>query len=91
MYAIRSYYDSIYLHLHEVTKKYSRGSSANNHLIGEAGGVFIATSYFPQLTNAVKWRNESLDILCREIERQTFEDGCNKELALEYQFRNNFV
>jgi len=79
-------FHSLYLHLHEVTRKYSRGSSANNHLIGEAGGVFIATSYFPQLSNAAKWQNESFDILCREIELQTFEDGCNKELALEYQF-----
>jgi len=77
---------SIYLHLHQVTRKYSQGSSANNHLIGEAGGVFIACSYFPQLTNAAKWQNESFAILCREIELQTFMDGCNKELALEYQF-----
>ncbi len=77
---------SIYLHLREVTRKYSQGSSANNHLIGEAGGVFIATSYFPQLTNAAKWQNESFAILCREIERQSFADGGNKELALEYQF-----
>jgi len=77
---------SIYLHLSEITRKYSRGSSANNHLIGEASGVFIASCYFPQLTNAEKWQNESFEILCREIESQTFGDGCNKELALEYQF-----
>ena len=79
-------FHSIYLHLREVTRKYSQGSSANNHLIGEAGGVFIATSYFPQLNNAKKWQNESFKILCREITLQTFEDGSNKELALEYQF-----
>lgn len=77
---------SIYLHLREVTRKYSEGSSANNHLIGEAGGVFITTSYFPQLANAAKWQDESYEILCREITLQTFEDGSNKELALEYQF-----
>jgi hypothetical protein len=77
---------SIYLHLREVTRRYSQGSSANNHLIGEAGGIFIATSYFPQLTNATKWQNESFAILCREIKLQTFTDGNNKELALEYQF-----
>lgn len=77
---------SIFLHLREVTRKYSRGSSANNHLIGEAGGVFIATSYFPRLTGAAGWRNESHAILCREIELQTCQDGVNKELALEYQF-----
>lgn len=75
-----------YLHLIDITRKYSTGSSANNHLIGEAGGVFIATSYFPQLKNAAKWQNESFEILCREIELQTFTDGANKELALEYQY-----
>lgn len=79
-------FHSIYLHLHEVTRKYSRGSSANNHLIGEAAGVFITTSYFPDLTNASRWQAESFDILCREIERQTSADGSNKELAFEYQF-----
>ena len=77
---------SIYLHLWDVSRKYSHGSSANNHLIGEAGGVFIATSYFPQMANAAKWHSESFEILCREIDQQTFVDGCNKELALEYQF-----
>lgn len=77
---------SIYLHLWDVTRKYSQGSSANNHLIGESGGVFIATSYFPQMANAAKWQNESFEILCREVDLQTFDDGCNKELALEYQF-----
>ena len=79
-------FHSIYLHLHEVTSKYSQGSSANNHLVGEAGGVFITTSYFPQLTNAARWQAESFEILCREIELQTFADGSNKEMALEYQF-----
>ena len=77
---------SIYLHLWDVTRKYSKGSSANNHLIGEAGGVFIATSYFPEMANATRWQKESYEILCREIDQQTFDDGCNKELALEYQF-----
>ncbi|WP_159441337.1 heparinase II/III family protein [Desulfopila aestuarii] len=77
---------SVYLHLHDVTRKYSKGSSANNHLIGEAAGVFIATSYFSQLKNVKEWQKQSYEILCREIELQTFADGCNKELALEYQF-----
>jgi hypothetical protein len=77
---------SIYLHLWDITRKYSRWSSANNHLIGEAGGVFITASYFPQLVNAAQWQAESFAILCREIELQTFADGGNKELALEYQF-----
>ncbi len=76
---------SVYLHLWDVTRKYSRGSSANNHLIGEAAGVFIAASYFPFFRESERWRGESRAILEREIEFQTFPDGCNREQALGYQ------
>jgi hypothetical protein len=77
--------ECVYLHLWEITRKYSRGSSTNNHLIGEATGVFIATSYFEQLNNASAWQQESLEILCREILEQTRPDGGNCEQALGYQ------
>jgi hypothetical protein len=75
---------SVYLHLWEITQKYSYGSSANNHLIGEAAGVFIATSYFQSLRNAEKWRNDSYKILEREIICQTYPDGCSREQAMGY-------
>jgi hypothetical protein len=76
--------NSVYLHLWEITRKYSRGSSANNHLIGEAAGVFIATSYFRDLKNAARWRERSREILCQEILRQTHPDGGTREQALGY-------
>lgn len=76
---------SVYLHLWEITRKYSRGSSANNHLIGEAAGVFIATSYFNGLPDSFGWRKESRNILSREIIAQTYPDGCTREQALGYQ------
>jgi len=76
--------NSVYLHLWEITRKYSRGSSANNHLIGEAAGVFIATSCFSNLTNAARWRERSREILCQEILRQTHPDGGTREQALGY-------
>lgn len=75
---------SVYLHLWEITRKYSFGSSANNHLIGEAAGVFIATSYFQGLQSAEKWRDESYGILEREIIAQTYPDGCTREQAFGY-------
>lgn len=75
---------SIYLHLWDVTRKFSKGSSANNHLIGEAAGVFIAACYFPELNNSSPWLEESRRILEQEIREQTFADGCNKEQALSY-------
>ena len=77
---------AVYLHLWEVTRKYSQGSSANNHLIGEAAGVFIACCYFPNLPDAERWRQQSYEILCHESLIQTFDDGGNKELALGYHF-----
>jgi hypothetical protein len=77
--------ECVYLHLWEITRKYSRGSSTNNHLIGEAAGVFIASSYFGQLNNATHWQQESLEILSREIIRQTWPDGGGSEQALGYQ------
>lgn len=75
---------SVYRHLWEISRKYSRYSSANNHLIGEAAGVFIAASYFAGLQDAPRWRRESREILMREIAAQTFTDGGNREQAFGY-------
>ena len=75
---------SIRLHLWEISRKYSRTSSANNHRIGEAAGVAVAATYFSSLPGARRWREESRRILCEEIHAQTYEDGCNREQALGY-------
>ena len=77
--------NSVELHLWEITRKYSRGSSANNHRIGEAAGVFIGASYFQGLKNSRSWAAEARDILCAEIEAQTYPDGGSREQALGYQ------
>lgn len=73
-----------YLHLWEVSRKFSRGSSANNHLVGEAAGVFIASSYFSNLKNVATWRDESQKILIDEILEQTYPDGGTREQAMGY-------
>jgi len=83
---MKKFLHSVYLHMWDVTKKFSQGSSANNHLVGEAVGVFIASSYFSQFPNAGKWRQESCKILDRELISQSFEDGCTREHALGYQY-----
>jgi len=75
---------SAYRHLWDITRKYSRFSSANNHLIGEAAGVFIGSSYFHALRGASRWRAQSREILHREISTQTYADGGNREQALGY-------
>ncbi|MCX5671539.1 MAG: alginate lyase family protein [Planctomycetota bacterium] len=76
--------NSAYLHLWEISRKYSRGSSVNNHLVGEAAGVYIGSTYFYNLKHAARWRARSREILCEEILRQTYPDGCTREQALGY-------
>ena len=78
--------NSVYMHLWEISRQYSRYSSAGNHLIGEAAGVFIATSYLPYLRNARRWNALSQEILSEEITRQTYPDGGGREQALGYHF-----
>jgi len=77
---------AVYLHCWENARKFSRGSSANNHLVGEAAGVFIACTYFRELTGTDTWINESRSIMLKEIHAQTYDDGCTREQALGYEF-----
>ncbi len=74
----------VYRHLWDISRKYSRYSSANNHLIGEAAGVFIGSSYFSNLRGVDSWAEQSRQILLQEIVRQTHEDGGHAELAMGY-------
>ncbi len=69
----------------EIDRKYSRGSSSNNHLIGEAAGVYVAASYFPFLQDAEAYRLRSRERLCREILQQTWPDGGSREQATGYE------
>jgi hypothetical protein len=75
---------ALYQHCWDITRKFSAGSSANNHLIGEAAGVFVVSSYFSSMPNAGQWCDESAGILEREIIAQTFSDGCTREHAFGY-------
>lgn len=71
-------------HVYDITRKYSRGSSANNHRIGEACGVFVACSCLPQLTDARNRAAVSARILEEEMLAQNFADGGNREQAFGY-------
>ncbi|MFT6984888.1 MAG: hypothetical protein ACJAT7_000689 [Psychromonas sp.] len=77
---------SVYLHCRDVSGKFSQGSSANNHLVGEAAGVYIAASYFSMLKDAPIWQQKSKAVLETEIQAQTFADGCTREHGFSYQF-----
>jgi len=76
--------EAVNLHLWEISRKYSRGSSANNHLIGEAAGVFVASGYFASLSRAAGCRAESRRILCDQVRRQFHADGGSAEQAIGY-------
>jgi len=68
----------------------SKFSSANNHLVSEYAGLFIATSLwnFPE---SKKWNLYSKLGLEKEIQRQHTKSGINKEEAAEYiQFITDF-
>lgn len=71
--------NSVSQHIWEINRTYHKGPSANCNLIGEATGVFVASSYFNNLTYASRWRKKSLDVLNREIMAQTFADGGCRE------------
>jgi hypothetical protein len=77
--------ESAHQHSWEIARRYSSGSSANNHLIGEAAGVFVATAYLPGLDPGRRLHDESREILASEIVRQTHGDGGGREQAISYQ------
>jgi hypothetical protein len=63
----------------------SRGSSANNHVIAEAAGQLVASCAFPWFTDSERWRRKSARLLERELARNTFPSGIDRELASGYQ------
>jgi hypothetical protein len=79
------FFDQLYHHQRWLSSFPSRGSSANNHVIAEAAGQFVAACAFPCFKKSARWRARSADILRREITTQTFPSGLNRELATDYQ------
>jgi hypothetical protein len=63
----------------------SRGSSANNHVIAEAAGQFVACRTFPWFPESERWWRNSARLLERELLRNTFPSGIGRELASDYQ------
>ncbi|MGH8290952.1 MAG: alginate lyase family protein, partial [Steroidobacteraceae bacterium] len=76
--------ESIYRHCHFIAGHFSRHSSANNHLLGEATGLFIAALTWPLWPESRRWENQARAELAREALLQNFEDGVNREQAIWY-------
>ena len=77
--------NSIYQHCHSINLYWSRYSSANNHLIGEAAGLYIASVTWPFWQECGQWKEVSYCILLEEALTQNTEDGVNREQAVSYQ------
>jgi len=76
--------ESIYRHCHFIQRHWSRHSSANNHLLGEATGLFVGAVTWPLWRESGEWLREARAELEREGLTQTFSDGVNKEQAIWY-------
>ncbi len=77
--------EMIMSHSAYVVENYASYSSANNHLVGEAAGIFVAGVCFGDIENMKVYCEEAQRILAREIALQHYEDGVNKEQAVHYQ------
>jgi hypothetical protein len=81
----------IYLHCQYSYRNPSRYSSANNHLISEYAGLFVASSVW-RFKEARKWNKYSKKGLEEEIIKQHSDGGVNREEAAEYiQFITDFL
>lgn len=74
----------VFAHQHVLASLPSHGSSANNHLIAEAAGLFVAACAAPFFRQSETWIERSASLLEREAVLQTFPSGINREMATEY-------
>lgn len=77
-------WQTIYWHQWMISQYYSHGSSANNHLVGEMAGLFIAAAVWPVFSESASWQSLARRILEREVAKQTFPSGLNREQAFSY-------
>ena len=75
---------SIYQHMRFASDNYSLYSSADNHLIGEAAGVYVAAHTWDRWPETRRLRAHAKAILARETLLQFSADGVNREQALCY-------
>ncbi|MDY6947998.1 MAG: alginate lyase family protein, partial [Pseudomonadota bacterium] len=75
---------SVYQHCQFIAGHFSRYSSANNHLLGELMGLFIASLTWPLWKRSHRWKRTAQRGLEREVVLQNGEDGVNREQANWY-------
>jgi hypothetical protein len=75
---------SIHAHCRAIARHLSRHSSANNHLIGELAGLYVAASTWPCWSASARWREQAARELEHEALAQYSRDGVNREQAFAY-------
>jgi hypothetical protein len=75
---------SLWQHGRWALRDHSFGSSANNHLVGEAAGLTTIGLLAPELKEAGSWVDRGLEWLERESDRQVLGDGSGAEQAFAY-------
>lgn len=71
-------------HMHFTWRYRSRGSSANNHLLGELSALLIASSRWPELARWSAALERLVPLWEDEVLAQFAPDGGNREQALHY-------
>jgi hypothetical protein len=74
----------VYQHCQFIAGHFSRYSSANNHLLGELMGLFVASLTWPLWKRSRRWKSLAQRGLEREALLQNGEDGVNREQANWY-------
>jgi Heparinase II/III-like protein/Heparinase II/III N-terminus len=80
----RAFLQQLHHHQEYLARLPSHGSSANNHVLAEMAGQFAASCAFPAFGESGGWRQQAAAALRRELPKQTFASGLNRELATEY-------
>ncbi|HEX6785897.1 MAG TPA: heparinase II/III family protein, partial [Acidimicrobiales bacterium] len=80
----RTFLQQLHHHQEWLARLPSHGSSANNHVVAEMAGQFAAGCAFPWFPESSAWREAAATTLRRELVRQTFASGLNRELATDY-------
>jgi hypothetical protein len=83
---------SIHAHCRCIARHLSRHSSANNHLIGELAGLYVAAVTWPCWKASSAWREQAKRELEIQAQAQFSRDGVNREQAFAYHvFSSEFL
>jgi hypothetical protein len=75
---------SVYQHCHFIAGHRSAHSSANNHLLGEVLGLFVAATTWPLWRESADWRDQGRAEFERQALLQNDPDGVNLEQGIWY-------